>query len=130
VIGLDTNVLLRATLKDDAVQTPIAERIILGLTPEKPGYVNLVVLLEFIWTLRKRGYANSHIVHAVEAMLGSQTFVLESRSIVNAAIQATTAGSLSLSDAMIGFLNEVANAAPTMTFDRRAASNSLFQFIE
>jgi predicted nucleic-acid-binding protein len=130
MIGLDTNILLRATLKDDVQQTQIAADLIKGLTPQRPGYVNLIVLAEYIWTLRRRGYSNVEIARTLEAMLAVEAFVVENRSIVSTAVSFALRESLSLSDALIGLLNQAAQAAPTQTFDRRATKHPLFISID
>ena len=44
MIGLDTNILLRATTQDDPLQSPKARKIIKALSSDRPGYVNLLVL--------------------------------------------------------------------------------------
>ena len=52
MIGLDTNVLLRAVTRDDPVHSPLARTLIGALDEARPGYINIVVLVEFSWSLR------------------------------------------------------------------------------
>jgi predicted nucleic-acid-binding protein len=47
--SLDTNILLRALLGDDPVQSPIAERLL-----AEPALVGLTVMLETFWVLTAR----------------------------------------------------------------------------
>jgi AbrB family looped-hinge helix DNA binding protein len=54
MIGLDTNILLRSATQDDPVQSPISRPLIGSLDDANPGYVNTVLLAEFVWNLRTR----------------------------------------------------------------------------
>ncbi|MES9830215.1 MAG: type II toxin-antitoxin system VapC family toxin [Candidatus Thiodiazotropha sp.] len=53
MIAVDTNVILRYLLEDDAGQSVIAARLITG---KRPVLVTDVVLVELIWTLRGKKY--------------------------------------------------------------------------
>ena len=51
VIGLDTNVLVRYIMQDDAKQSPLATRLVEPLSAESPGFVPLVSVVELGWVL-------------------------------------------------------------------------------
>ena len=52
MIGLDTNVLVRYLTQDDKAQAAAATRFIeKTLTPETPGFISLVALVEVVWVL-------------------------------------------------------------------------------
>jgi predicted nucleic-acid-binding protein len=51
VIGLDTNVLVRYFAQDEPDQAAIATRLIEGFTPEAPGFISTVTLVETVWVL-------------------------------------------------------------------------------
>ncbi|MEW8329501.1 MAG: type II toxin-antitoxin system VapC family toxin [Candidatus Thiodiazotropha endolucinida] len=53
MIAIDTNVILRYLLEDDADQSPLATRLITG---KRPVLVTDVFLTELIWTLRGKKY--------------------------------------------------------------------------
>ena len=53
-IGIDTNVLLRMVLNDDPGQRVKALAFGEGLTEEVRGFVSLLVLIEFNWSLLSR----------------------------------------------------------------------------
>ena len=53
MIGLDTNVLARYIMQDDAAQAKKATKLIESLTPTEPGYVPLVVVVELFWVLSR-----------------------------------------------------------------------------
>jgi predicted nucleic-acid-binding protein len=128
MIGLDTNILLRATTQDDPLQSPKARKIIKALSSDQPGYVNLLVLAEFAWTLERRyEYPAEDITAVIEAILGSDSFVLCEHDAVGRAIERTTDENLRFSDALIGELNLAAGCAHTLTFDRAAGRSDAFK---
>ena len=128
--GLDTNVLLRATVQDDPVQSPVARKIIKGLSARKPGYVNVLVLAEFAWTLERRyEYPSGDIVAVMEAMLASDAFVIADHDAVGRALDRVAEEQLRLSDALIGELNLAAGCEQTLTFDRAATRSDLFKSV-
>jgi len=51
MIGLDTNVLLRYIMQDDATQPAPATRLIEGLSEDTPGFITLVSVIELTWIL-------------------------------------------------------------------------------
>lgn len=127
MIGLDSNILLRAVTRDDVEQSPKARALIASLDGSRPGYVNSVVLVEFAWSLKTRyKYERLQVVSAVEALLKSAGFVVADRDAVNAAVTRCTDDGLHFADALIGELNRVAGCETTMTFDLPASQRSAF----
>ena len=54
MIGLDTNVLLRAILGDDKIWSAKAEKFLVeNCTVQNPGYINGIVLAEAFWGAAK-----------------------------------------------------------------------------
>ncbi|QTV80283.1 PIN domain-containing protein [Microbacterium sp. NIBRBAC000506063] len=53
LIGIDTNVVLRAILEDDPVQSPPAAALFRSLSPERLGFITLVTLAEVYWVLSR-----------------------------------------------------------------------------
>ena len=51
MIGLDTNVLVRYLVGDDAKQSAVAREVMAGLSQDNPGYLTSVVLAELSWVL-------------------------------------------------------------------------------
>ena len=52
VIGVDTNILVRLLTGDDPAQVSAAERFVTTqLSPERCGFVSMVVVCELAWTL-------------------------------------------------------------------------------
>ncbi len=130
MIGLDTNILVRAATNDDAIRSPKARAIISALTPGQPAVVNSVVLAEFAWTLRTGyGYKRSEIVDAIEKMMQSPCYVAPDRGAINAALIRCQSEHLDFADALIAELNLEAGCTKTQTFDEECSASSAFEAV-
>jgi predicted nucleic-acid-binding protein len=129
MIGLDTNVLVRYIAQDDAVQSPIATRIVEDrLTEEHPGFISLVTIAETVWVLdRSFGLSVAEIAAAVERLLQIDVLFVQNEQEVFTAMVALKTSTGSFSDALIGALGRQAGCAATLTFDKKAARLQDFQ---
>jgi predicted nucleic-acid-binding protein len=123
MIGLDTNVLVRILAADDPVQTPRATKFLQDrCSPEQPGLINCVVLVEFLWVLHNAyGYGRTEIATAVESLLANSNLVIEAHEQVAAAVSIYKNTNCDLVDALIGEINLARGCESTATFDRKAA---------
>lgn len=120
MIALDTNVLLRLLLNDDAAQTSKARQAIETFEARgEPVLLNDIVLAEAVWTLRGR-YATSKadLLRMLRALLDTATFVFESRDVAHAAITLFEHSSVDFPDCLIAAKNSAAGCSHTLTFDR------------
>jgi predicted nucleic-acid-binding protein len=130
MIGLDTNILVRAATNDDAIHSPKARKIIFSLTPGRPAVVNSVVLAEFAWTLRAGyGYKRLEIVDAIEKMMQSPCYVATDRGAINAALIRCQSEGLDFADALIAEINLEAGCTKTLTFDEECSASSAFEAV-
>ncbi|MGE3295631.1 MAG: PIN domain-containing protein [Geminicoccaceae bacterium] len=132
MIGVDTNVLLRLLLDDDADQARRARALVAAAAEaHEPVFVNRAVLCETLWVLG-RGYRfdRNQIARAVELLLAAPALRLEDHAAVDEALTVFRAGTLGFVDALIGVLNRRAGCATTYTFDRRAAEAGEFTAVE
>ena len=53
MIALDTNVLVRYLVDDDAEQAQAARTLLEGLTAERSGFVCREVIVELVWVLQR-----------------------------------------------------------------------------
>lgn len=128
MIGLDTNILLRALTADDPRLSPVAAEILAQPTPEAPGYVNVAVLAELCWTLTRRYRASrTDLMQVIETLLESPAYVISDREAVIDALEVMAVEPLDFVDALIGGLNRRAGCVQTFTFDAKAARSGLFQ---
>jgi predicted nucleic-acid-binding protein len=121
VIGLDTNVLIRYATLDDPSQAAIAEQVIESLSPENPGYVSQIALVESVWVLRRLFDADDASISVfVERLLGSRDLVVENSDAARRALLETRGG-LEFTDAVLAQAGLAAGCDHTVTFDKRAA---------
>lgn len=122
MIGLDTNVLLRFYLADDPQQTAVVQALFDGLSEDRPGYVNMITLVELIWTLRVRfGIDRDRVAAVVSGLLESRDIVVEDEAIVEVALDHAMRVKAELPDLLIALRNIEAGCQSTLTFDRKAA---------
>ena len=121
MIGLDTNVLVRYIMQDDAKQAPLANRLVESLSAESPGFVPLVALVELNWVLASAyGLDSEQIVQALEGLLRTREIVVEKAETVWKALRMFQRTQADLADCLIERSAAAAGCARTMTFDRGA----------
>jgi predicted nucleic-acid-binding protein len=132
VIGLDTNVLVRYLVRDDARQAGAAAKLIARhCSKEQPGRVSLVVLCELVWVLsRAYRYAQPEIGAVVEKLLQTAELDIESADIAWAALRLYRSEGAGFADAVIGLCNQQAGCQLTATFDTAAARLAPFREVE
>jgi len=125
VIGIDTNVLLRAILDDDPSQSSAAKALIeAAKAAGETIRVDRLVLAEAVWTLARRyRYTREQLVEVVEALSAVPELRLEDGRAVADVLTAFGDGRLDFADALIGVLNRRAGCATTYTFDRVASGS-------
>ncbi len=124
MIGLDTNILLRATLNDDPVKSKAAQRLLKGLGENERGLVNLPVLMEFFWVLRSRyKLPQTRLAGVMRDLLGVEYIEFEALEVVGKALATYEAGAANFADTIIALRNRELGAARTFTFDEGAAKS-------
>lgn len=127
MIGIDTNILLRAIADDDGAHSPKAREFLLARTADDPAVVNAVVLAEMVWALRAKFKADrEEIVSILDDIVGNPAFVILGRESVLVALQDYREGLGGFTDVLIAQLNVAAGCATTMTFDKGAPAQSGF----
>jgi len=128
VIGLDSNILLRAIANDDMEQSHLARDFLSTLSSPNPAYINTVVLSEIAWTLRVRHKrTREEVLARIDALLRSDAYVIAERQAVNRALLRCETHKLEFPDALIGELNLGAGASATFTFDEDASTTPAFK---
>lgn len=124
MIGLDTNVLVRYLAQDDEDQAAIATQLIDGFTPDSPGFVATVALVETVWVLAKAyGMSRMDIAAVVEGLLRARDLVVEDAEMHYLALGAFQAQPIDYADAVIAQAGRRAGCLQTVTFDQRAAAS-------
>ncbi len=124
MIGLDTNILLRATLNDDPVQSVAAQQLLRSLGEDRSGFVNIPVLMEFFWVLRSRyKLPRTRLASVMRDLLEVEHLEFEALHTVGKALAAYENGIADFSDAVIAMRNRELGVDRTFTFDGRAAKS-------
>jgi predicted nucleic-acid-binding protein len=123
MIGLDTNIIVRYLMQDDAAMSARATQIFdTMLSAETPGFISIVAVAEVVWTLRSSYRIDRvRIANALESLLASSDLVVEREQDVFVAMLALRRGEGDFADALIGALGTRAGCSHTLTFDRKAA---------
>ncbi len=128
MIGIDSNILLRAIANDDITQSALARSFLSTLSASNQGVVNSVVLAEVSWSLRKRyKEPRSSVLAVITQLLESDAYLIPGRDAVSGALVSCSKSGLEFADALIGQLNLVSGARTTMTFDDGASSAPAFE---
>jgi predicted nucleic-acid-binding protein len=129
--GLDTNVLVRYLTQDDPVQSRKATEIVeRRLTPEHPGFISLITMVETVWVLASvYGLNDGEVATAVERMLQADTLSIQNEQQVFTAMVALRRGRGAFADAVIGAVGAWAGCDSTLTFDKKAGRLAGFEVV-
>ncbi|WP_374437597.1 PIN domain-containing protein [Inhella sp.] len=124
--ALDTNVLVRFLVEDDAAQFAAAQRLIRRCVQEGQAlFVPVTVVLELEWVLRKRyGFAKDAVVQMLAALLSAAELSFESERALEVALQLYREGAADFADGLHIALAAQAQELPLWTFDKGAAKLS------
>lgn len=120
--GLDTNVLVRYIMQDDARQSALAARLVESLTAGAPGFVPLIVVVELAWVLDLNYRLDrKQIAEAFDALLRTKDIVVDRAETVWKALHLFRASNADFADCLIERTARAAGCERTVTFDRAAA---------
>jgi len=131
MIGLDTNVLVRYIMQDDARQAMKATKLVESLTVEEPGFVSLVSVVELGW-VQSSSYDldREQVGQALELLLRAKTVVIDRAAEVMKALRVFKASSADFADCLIERTAASAGCGRTMTFDVGAAKTAGMTLIQ
>jgi predicted nucleic-acid-binding protein len=121
--AVDTNVLLRHIVQDDAAQSEAATRLIRQcVSAGQTLFVPVTVALEVEWVLRASyGFTKDAVMATLSALLSAAELTFESERALEVALQLYRDGSADFADGLHIALAAQAGELPLWTFDRRAA---------
>jgi predicted nucleic-acid-binding protein len=129
--ALDTNVLVRYVVQDDATQLAAAKRLISrcvgqGLTL----FVPVTVVLELEWVLRSSfGFAKDDVLLTLSSLFSAAELTFETERALEVALQLFRKGSADFADCLHVALATQAGEQPLWTFDKGAAKVSGAQLL-
>jgi predicted nucleic-acid-binding protein len=117
-VAVDTNVLVRAVVRDDAAQARVAAKV---LTDAKVVAVALPCLCEFVWVLRKvYGLQAEDIASAIRALLTAAN-VQVNRPAAEAGLSMLEANG-DFADGIIAYEGNWLGGETFVSFDRQAVA--------
>lgn len=117
-VAVDTNVLVRAVMRDDAFQARAAARL---LTNAELVAVSSACLCEFVWVLRKAyGLGTEDIVAAIRALLAASN-VQANRPAVEAGLSMLEARG-DFADGVIAYEGRWLGGESFVSFDKQAVA--------
>ena len=120
--GLDTNVLVRYIMQDDSRQSAQATAVVESLSPESPGFVALVTVVELECVLSSAyDVAKAPLADVLEELLRTKELVVERAEIVWQAPRLFRRASADCADCLMVRSAAAAGYDRTVTFDRQAA---------
>jgi predicted nucleic-acid-binding protein len=130
MIGLDTNVIVRYIIQDDAAQARKATALIESMTDESPGFVSMVAVIELVWVIQDCYDASKdETVAIIEKLLRLKTLRLENTEVVTRAVRSYSASSADFADCLIECSGIHAQCSHTATFDRKASKTAGMQLL-
>ncbi len=121
--GIDTHVLVRLLVMDDAEQMQAAaDRLKAIDAAGQTVVITSVVAAELSWVLGGvYGFTRAAVASAIERLANTAPFVFADREAVSEALSRFASGKAGFADYLILALSEAANARPVLTFDRALA---------
>ena len=129
--ALDTNVLVRYLVQDDAKQGKKAAAYIeAAAAAAEPILISNIVLCETVWVLDSAyDYSKTEIEFALDKILQTSTFQFEAKDWVRAAFEDYRAMKADFADCLIGQVHRGFGCEPTATFDTALRGLAAFQLL-
>lgn len=121
--GIDTNVLVRYILQDDARQGALAAHFVeKNCSRDEPAFINGIILCELVWVLETAyEYSRAEIIPVLEKILHTQQFHIHEPQIIWQALRGYKTTSIDFADHYINSLNLHNDCEYTVTFDKKAS---------
>ncbi len=121
--ALDTNILVRFLVEDDAAQLAAARRLIRKcVSAGEALFVPVTVALELEWVLRSSfGFSKSVVMQTLAQLLATTELTFESEGALEVALVLYGQSSVDFSDCLHIALSSRAGESPLWTFDRAAS---------
>lgn len=119
MISVDTNILARLLLEDDAVQMRQAQAVIDSALETEGGLlIPSCVFIELAWLLRTEGYSRAEIYTGLRSVLRLRGAIIAQREIIENALALYRHGKADFPDYFILVESKQAGAKKLASFDR------------
>ncbi|MCZ7562131.1 MAG: type II toxin-antitoxin system VapC family toxin [Burkholderiaceae bacterium] len=125
MIGLDTNVVVRYIMQDDASQSAKATKLIESLSEDRPGFISLVSIVELYWVLTScYRLTDDQVKEALDVLLRAGQIIVDRAEQVARASRVFDPGRADFADCLIERIAASADCEQTLTFDVNAARHA------
>jgi predicted nucleic-acid-binding protein len=122
VLSLDTNVVVRLLVDDDAEQRASAVRVWREALASGGIFLPTVVLVEVAWVVRASyGFDRATIAQALRRLIDTEGVVVDRVGSVRRALDGFESGAADFSDYVLLESSRLGGALPVITFDQRFA---------
>ncbi|MBW7903092.1 MAG: type II toxin-antitoxin system VapC family toxin [Rhodocyclaceae bacterium] len=131
MIGIDTNLLVRLLVNDDAAQANAVRKLLepINDTPEAV-FISDLVIAETLWVLKARyGMDRNAQAGVIDLLLSVKTFAFEDRATLERAASAFRHGKAGFADCLIVARNRRLGCTVTVTFDKTLARHEGAQLL-
>lgn len=123
MIAIDTNVLVRFLVNDDAEQAAAARELMAAASRQAPVFLCREVVVETVWVLeRAYRFSRARIADMLVELTAADGLVIEAADDVAEAAAGYRRGGVGFSDLMILAACRRSEAQPLFTFDQQFAA--------
>lgn len=124
MIGVDTNILVRAFLEDDKSQAKRSQEFLAHNSKANNLFISSYAILEFVWVLKVKKFTRNEIYEAVITLIDSPGITIGQREVVVAAIEKFLKGKADFGDYIIVAEGEQHGSHYLKTFDQSLVDES------
>lgn len=124
MIGVDTNVLIRAVLEDEPHEAKLAKQFLEKTSDERKLFISSYAILEMVWVLKVKKRTRNEICEAILDLLDSPGVTVGQREIVVSALEKYRLGKADFGDYLILAEGEFYNAPKLASFDKMFCKES------
>lgn len=127
MIGLDTNILVRLFARDDSDQYEVAVALLDDLPIEEKAVVNIVAVVELLWTLRRvYKFESEQLASVIRRLSEHPKIFLPDRDMLRDATHRSLEEGGDIPDHLVALINRAHGCSGTYTFDENAGRTSDF----
>jgi predicted nucleic-acid-binding protein len=132
MIAIDTNILVRFLVKDDAKQADKVYNLFKDTEKQHEElYIPILVILEVIWVLESvYEIKRSDLLDTLSQLTLMPILCFENLSAIQSFILNAKNSNFDLSDLLIGYSTKLKSCEKVMTFDKKASKHQFFELLQ